>query len=72
MKKLMTPLLSSSVFAEHIPTFKKYLRYLYGLSNVTLVEGESVRLYLEAMRFLNGRPITMEELESRNVNVQNF
>jgi hypothetical protein len=36
MKRLMTPLLSSSAFAEHIVTFKKYLRFMYGLSNVTL------------------------------------
>lgn len=26
-----------------------------------------MRLYLEAMRFLNGRPVTMEELEARYV-----
>lgn len=35
----MTPLLSSSAFREHLIIFKKYLRLLFGLSNVTLIEG---------------------------------
>lgn len=46
MKKLMTSLLSSSVFGENIAIFKKYIRLIFGLSNVTLLEAESIKFYL--------------------------
>jgi hypothetical protein len=39
LKRLMKPLLSSSAFADHIMAFKKYIRFQYGLSNVTFLEG---------------------------------
>lgn len=58
----MTSLLSSSVFGDSIAIFKKYIRLIYGLSNVTITEGESIKFYLEAMKQLLGKPITMEEL----------
>ena len=59
MNKLMTSLLSSSVFGDSIAIFKKYIRLIFGLSNVTLVEGESIKFYLEALKQLHGRPFTM-------------
>ena len=45
MAKIMTPLLSSTHFGQHVPVFKKFLRLLYGLSKVVLCEGETVSFY---------------------------
>ena len=40
---------------EHIATFKKYIRLVYGLSNVTLKENESVEFYVKVMEPLRGK-----------------
>lgn len=45
MKKLITPLLSVTPFQDSISVYKKYFRLLYGLSNVTIAENESLKFY---------------------------
>lgn len=64
MKKIMTCLISSTFFGEKILVFKKFVRLMQGLSNVTICEYESLDFYLETIKAIYQRNVTLKELES--------